>query len=261
MEVIVKDTSAQACLVGAAIVARLIRSWPQCVIGFATGSTPLPLYRELVRLHREAELSFAGVTSFNLDEYVGLDPAHPASFTAYMQENVFRHLDFASGATHVPDGLAADIPRTCAEYEQKIRSAGGLDLQILGIGEDGHLAFNEPSSSLASRTRLKTLTSVTRKANAGPFGGEENVPRHVITMGLGTIMESRLCLLLAFGAKKAEAVRHAVEGPVSADCPASLLQFHEKTVVLLDEAAAAHLSRRDYYREVYEGKPEWQKWE
>lgn len=261
MEVIIQESAEQACKLGAALVARLVRSRAHAVIGFATGSTPLPMYRDLVRRHQEDGLSFAGVTSFNLDEYVGLDPQHPASFTAFMKENVFRGLDFSPGSTHIPDGQAVDLAVECAEYERKIVAAGGIDLQILGIGEDGHLAFNEPSSSLASRTRLKTLTAVTRKANAGPFGGEENVPRHVLTMGLGTIMAARMCLMLAFGGKKADAVRQAVEGPVSAACPASILQFHEKAVVLLDREAAAGLSRGAYYQEVFAGKPAWQRWD
>ncbi|HNV72422.1 MAG TPA: glucosamine-6-phosphate deaminase, partial [Candidatus Ozemobacteraceae bacterium] len=214
MEVIVKPTQEAACKLAARIVARFMRQKPNLVLGCATGSSPLPLYAELVRMHREEQLSFRSVTSFNLDEYVGLDPRHPASFRACMEEHLFRHVDFAPGATHLPDGCATDLAAACESYEQAIRRAGGIDLQILGIGGDGHLAFNEPTSSLRSRTRLKTLTAHTRQANASAFGSPDKVPGHVLTMGLGTIMEARCCLLLGFGASKAAAIRDMIEGPV-----------------------------------------------
>ncbi len=261
MEVIIKATQEEACRLGARIVAEVVRTRPHPVLGLATGSSPLPLYRELVRLHREEGLSFAHATTFNLDEYVGLDPAHPGSFRTCMEENLFRHIDLPRDRAHLPDGLAKDIPAHCAEYERMIAAAGGIDLQLLGIGSDGHLAFNEPSSSFRSRTRIKTLWTETRRANAGPFGSPEQVPHHCLTMGLGTIMEARRCLLLGFGRGKAQAIRDMVEGPVTASCPASLLQFHEHTIVLVDEEAGSLLQHRDYYREVYAGKPDWQRWE
>ncbi|HOT30289.1 MAG TPA: glucosamine-6-phosphate deaminase [Candidatus Ozemobacteraceae bacterium] len=260
MEIIIQKNRLDACRIGARIIARLLREKEKPVLGLATGGTPLPLYQELVRMHRDEGLSFGHVVSFNLDEYVGLDPKHPASFRACMEEHLFRHVDFAPGATHLPDGLAKDIPASCAAYEQAIRDAGGIDVQVLGIGSDGHLAFNEPTSSLRSRTRLKTLDEETRHANAAPFGGPDKVPHHVLTMGLGTIMDARCCLLLAFGASKAPAVRDMVEGPVSAWCPGSVLQFHEKAIVLLDEEAAGLLKRRQYYLDVYAGKPGWQQY-
>lgn len=261
MEVIIKSDKTEASKLGAKIIARLIRENAKAVLGLATGSTPLPLYKELVRMHREEGLSFKDITTFNLDEYVGLDPANPCSFYSEMHKNLFCHLDLAKGASHLPDGMAKDIPASCAAYEAAIKAAGGVDLQLLGIGHDGHLAFNEPGSSLASRTRLKTLSQKTIKANSRFFGSEAKVPRHVMTMGLGTIMEAKQCVLLAFGKDKAEAVRDMVEGPVSASCPGSVLQFHEQAIILLDPEAAGKLSRKQYYLDVYASKPAWQLWE
>lgn len=261
MEVIIKQTKEEACRLGARIIDRLLREKPSAVLGLATGSTPLLLYGELVRRHREEGLSFARTTSFNLDEYVGVSPTSPASYNHYMHEHLFRHIDMAPAAAHIPDGNSPDVSQSCEAYERMIKEAGGIDLQVLGIGHDGHLAFNEPSSSLSSRTRIKTLTAVTRRANAIPFGGEDKVPRHVITMGLGNIMEARSCLLLAFGKDKAEAIKAMVEGPLTASCPASMLQFHQHAMILIDQEASSHLVRRDYYTEVYLGKPDWQKWE
>ncbi|MFZ2959610.1 MAG: glucosamine-6-phosphate deaminase [Candidatus Ozemobacteraceae bacterium] len=261
MEVIIKGDQEEGCKFGAKIVARFIRAKEKPVLGLATGSTPLPMYRELIRMHREEQLSFRSTTTFNLDEYVGLPAGHPASFRTCMEEHLFKHVDLDPGATHLPDGNAADVPGSCEDYERLIKKAGGIDIQILGLGGDGHLAFNEPSSSLRSRTRLKTLTSHTRHANAAAFGGPDKVPHHVLTMGLETIMEARTCILLAFGANKAGAVRDMVEGPVSASCPGSVLQFHEHAIVILDAESAALLTRRQYYHEVYNGKPAWQRWE
>jgi glucosamine-6-phosphate deaminase len=175
-----------------------------------------------------------------------------------MEENLFSHVNIPRERIHIPDGLATDVPAHCAAYEKAIADAGGIDLQILGLGSDGHLGFNEPGSSLASRTRIKTLTERTRSDNARFFTAEEQVPHHVITMGLGTIMESRMCLLLAFGKAKAEAVAASVEGPVTANVPGSLLQFHPRTKVLLDAESASLLTRADYYQWVYKNKPSWQ---
>ncbi len=258
MEVIIQPSRQQASTLGARLVARLVRKKPSAVLGLATGSTPLELYRDLVRLHREDNLDFHAVTTFNLDEYLSLSPTHPASYHHFMQENLFRHLNIREDNTHIPDGRAQDVPASCTAYEHAIKEAGGIDLQILGIGGDGHIGFNEPSSSLASRTRIKSLTQRTRQDNARYFSTEDEIPRHVITMGVGTIMESREIVLLAFGAGKAEAVAAAVEGPITASVPASVLQLHERTTVLLDEAAAANLRRGEYYRWVFENKPAWQ---
>ncbi len=258
MEVIISPTPEAASEVAARLVARQVCEKPACVLGLATGATPRRLYGCLVRMHREEGLDFSRVTTFNLDEYVRLDPGHPASYHRFMDENLFAHLPVARERIHIPDGLSADVPAHCAAYEEAIRAAGGVDLQILGLGVDGHLGFNEPGSSLASRTRIKTLAEQTRRDNAPFFPDGKAVPHHVITMGLGTIMESRTCLLLAFGAVKAEAVARTVEGPVTASVPGSVLQFHPRAKVLLDEEAASQLVRGDYYRWVYKNKPAWQ---
>jgi glucosamine-6-phosphate deaminase len=259
MEVIIQPDSEKASLLAARIVKKIIQEKPQPVIGFATGNTPLLLYKNLVRMHREEGLDFSRVVAFNLDEYVGLAPDHPASFHFYMWKNLFSQVNIKPENVHIPDGLAKDIPAYCEQYEQEIKAAGGLDLQILGLGTDGHIGFNEPSSSLASRTRIKTLTDQTRKDNAVFFGGEENVPFHAITMGIGTILEARICLLLAFGKKKARAISLAVEGPVTSMVPASALQLHPRAIILLDRDAASELKHVDYYQWVYDHKPDWQK--
>ena len=259
MEIIIQPTAEAASLLGARHLARLIREKPNAVLGLATGHTPLALYRELIRLHREDGLDFSRVTTFNLDEYVGLAPTHPASYHAFMQEHLFAHVNVSPSRIHIPDGLATDIPASCRAYEEAIRDAGGIDLQVLGIGGDGHIGFNEPSSSLASRTRIKTITERTRRDNAFAFGSPEAVPHHVITMGVGTIMDTRQVLLLVFGAKKADAIAAAVEGPITAMNPASILQMHPVAKCLMDEPAATRLTRLDYYRWVYDGKPDWQK--
>lgn len=259
MEIVIQPSPAAASELAARLVAQTIRRRPEAVLGLATGSTPLPLYRELIRMHREEGLSFAGVRTFNLDEYVGLAPAHPCSYRYFMDHEFFGQLDIRHENTQVPDGLAADVPAACAAYEAAIRAAGGIDLQVLGIGTDGHIGFNEPSSSLGSRTRIKTLTEQTRRDNARFFARPEDVPVHCLTMGIGTIMESRQIVLLAFGAEKAEIVRQAVEGPITAMVPASALQWHPSVKVFLDEPAAARLSRLEYYRWVFARKPEWQR--
>ncbi|MHB8054325.1 MAG: glucosamine-6-phosphate deaminase [Candidatus Aminicenantales bacterium] len=259
MEIIIKSDAHAAARLAARKIATLVRKKPEAVLGLATGLTPLETYERLAEIHRTEGLDFSRVTTFNLDEYVGVDPSHPASYHACMQTTFFSKINLDPGRVHLPDGRTVDVPRTCREYEDRIRAAGGIDLQLLGIGSDGHLGFNEPSSSLVSRTRIKTLTDRTRKDNAAFFDGEENVPHHVITMGLGTIMDARVCLLLAFGRKKAEAIAQAVEGPVTAMVPASILQMHPTAIVIVDEEAAAELKRADYYRWVYDHKPAWQK--
>ncbi len=255
MEIIIQPTAEAATRIAARVMARLLREKPNAVLGLATGSTPLQLYRELAQMN----LDWRRVATFNLDEYVGLSPQHPESYHNFMRENLFQHVNILQKNVHIPDGMAADIPALCERYEKEIRAAGGIDLQLLGIGTDGHIGFNEPSSSLASRTRIKTLTPQTRRDNARHFGGEAQAPHHVITMGIGTIMEARHCLLLAFGGKKARAVAGAVEGPVTAMNPASVLQLHPRVTLCLDNAAAARLKMKQYYRWVFENKPEWQK--
>ncbi len=256
MEVIIQPDVTAASQLAARMVARQLREKPNSVLGLPTGSTPLLLYRELVAL----KLDWRRVTTFNLDEYVGLGPDHPQSYARFMWENLFRQVNILRKNVHIPDGLAKDIPKFCTRYERQIRQVGGIDLQVLGIGTDGHIGFNEPSSSLASRTRIKTLTAETRRDNARFFGREEDVPHHVITMGIGTIMEARQVLLLAFGENKAAAVAAAVEGPITAMCPASILQMHPVAKIVVDEAAAGRLQKTDYYRWVFAQKPLWQRW-
>lgn len=255
MEIIIQDTPQAATDVAARVVAGLLREKPDAVLGLATGSTPLLLYRTLIAMN----LDWSRATTFNLDEYVGLPRGHPQSYHTFMWKHLFQHVNLAEANIHLPDGNAEDVLRSCRDYEAQIRDAGGIDLQVLGIGTDGHIGFNEPSSSLASRTRIKTLTPRTREDNARFFGSEGEVPHHAVTMGIGTIMEARENLLLAFGHKKARAIAGAVEGPVTADNPASILQMHPAVKVCLDEPAAAELRRADYYRWVYANKPAWQK--
>lgn len=211
------------------------------VLGLATGSTPLPLYAELVRLHREEGLSFRNVVTFNLDEYEGLTGDRPESYRHFMEEHLFRHLDLLPGSTHVPDGIAADQTRACAAYEQAIREAGGLDLQILGIGRTGHIGFNEPPSTSDTRTRRVHLDEVTRRDNAPFFKRPEDVPHGAITMGVATILEARQVELLAFGQAKAEIVRRALHETPNPDCPATWLQLHPACTFHLDPAANTEL--------------------
>jgi glucosamine-6-phosphate deaminase len=261
MEIIIQENINEASRLGALIVARQIASKPDSVLGLATGSTPLALYRQLIDLYDQKMIDFSRVTSFNLDEYVGLPPSHPSSYNSYMWQHLFNHINIRPHRTHLPDGMAPDIAEHCRQYEGVIKAAGGIDLQVLGIGADGHIGFNEPTSSLASRTRIKTLTEQTRQDNAPNFGSADKVPHHVITMGVGTIMESRLCLMLAFGTGKATAIREMVEGPITATVPASALQMHPRTIVITDGEAASELSRKDYYRWVYQNKPTWQRYD
>ncbi|MGB0291484.1 MAG: glucosamine-6-phosphate deaminase [Luteolibacter sp.] len=254
MEIIIQKESAQAAEIGARIIARQIKEKSDSVIGMATGSTPVSMYQKLI----EMDLDWSQVTTFNLDEYIGLPKEHSQTYHSFMWENLFRHINIDASKVHIPDGNASDIPGHCAEYEAAIVAAGGIDIQVLGIGTDGHIGFNEPSSSLASRTRIKTLTERTVQDNARFFDSAEEVPRHVITMGIGTIMEARTNLLLAFGDNKSAAIAGAVEGPITANNPASILQMHPSVKVCLDDAAAEKLERAHYYRWVYDGKPEWQ---
>src|SRR5262245_46555131 len=250
MRVIVEKDRDGVSRRAATFVAALVRRKPTCVLGLATGSTPLGMYGELIRMHREEGLDFSRVVTFNLDEYVGLAGSHPQSYRHFMQTNLFDHINVDPRDTHVPDGRALDFEAYCEQYERMIVEEGGIDLQVLGIGSDGHIAFNEPGSSLGSRTRLKTLTEETVRDNARFFGSEKDVPRLAITMGVGTILESRQCVLLAAGDAKARAIRDTIEGPITAQVTASALQLHRDVIAVLDQDAARLLERRDYYREV-----------
>ena len=255
MEIVIQPSPEAATSLAARLMGCVVREKPACVLGLATGGTMEPLYRELV----DMKLDWSKVTTFNLDEYVGLSPQHSQSYHHFMWENLFRHVNASIKNINIPDGLAKDVPLACQTYERKIMNAGGIDLQLLGIGTHGHIGFNEPTSSLASRTRIKTLTPQTIRDNARFFGSESEVPHHVITMGIGTILESRHCVLLAFGKKKARAIADAVEGPITSMNPASALQLHPKVTVFLDPESASELKMQEYYRWVYDQKPDWQK--
>jgi glucosamine-6-phosphate deaminase len=259
MEVVILPSATEAALAAARILTRLVRANPRAVLGLATGETQKRVYAELVREHRDEGLDFAAVTTFNIDEFVGIDQTHPGSYRRYMHEHLFRHVNLRPDRAHVPDGRAADIDAACAAYEEAIRAAGGIDLQLLGVGADGHIGFNEPTSSLSSRTRIKTLTAGTLSALRAQLPPGQEPPRAVITMGIGTILEARRCVVLAVGERKAAAVARMVEGPLTALVPASALQLHPWTTVLVDEAAAARLSLADYYRDVQRSKPPWQR--
>ena len=241
MLVIIKENYDEMSKEAAKQVAALVRKKPDCVIGFATGSTPLGLYKELIRMHKEEGLDFSKITTFNLDEYVGLPPEHPQSYHYFMWENLFRHINVNPSNVYIPMGMADDIDAFCEWYENKIKEVGGIDLQILGIGANGHIAFNEPGSSLGSRTRIKTLTEKTRQDNARFFSSMDEVPKYAITMGVGTIMEARRLLLLASGTSKAEAIRATVEGPIMAKYPATIVQLHRYATVIIDKDAASKL--------------------
>ena len=245
MEVIVKESYEEMNALAAQMIAELVRKKPNCILGLATGSTPVGTYKELIRMHQNEGLNFSRVTTFNLDEYVGLPPAHDQSYRYFMNENLFNHINIKKTNTFVPDGMAGDIPKSCQVYERRIRQAGGIDIQLLGIGANGHIAFNEPGSSLGSRTRVKTLDENTIKDNARFFKNIDEVPRYAITMGIGTIMEARQLILLANKENKADAIARTVEGPITAMVPATIVQLHPKATIITDKAAAGKLTR-DY---------------
>lgn len=256
--VIVPDREAAGALAAAAMVALIARK-PDAVLGLATGSTPLPVYRALAAAVRAAGVDVSHVRAFALDEYVGLPVAHPESYRSVIEREAVAPIGLTPSLVRVPNGDPETVEHAGADYEHAIREAGGIDLQLLGIGSDGHIGFNEPGSSLASLTRVKTLTQQTRADNARFFDTPEQVPTHCVTQGVGTILRARHLVLLAFGAEKAEAVAGAVEGPVTASNPGSAIQLHPTVTVLVDEDAAARLANADYYRHAYANKPEWQR--
>ncbi len=259
MEVILQPDAAAAALLVARVIAREIRRRPKLVLGLATGRTMEAVYAHLACLHREEGLSFAACRTFNLDEYIGLPPEHPASYRQYMNQHLFSQVDIDLQNTHLPNGTATDLPAECAYYEHLIVECGGIDLQLLGIGHDGHIGFNEPMSALRSRTRDKTLMRSTIEQNARMFGGDSSrVPHRAITMGVGTILESKRCLLLATGYEKAGIIAKALEGPITSRVTASALQLHAHCTVVVDNAAAATLEETEYYRWIFDNEPEWQ---
>jgi glucosamine-6-phosphate deaminase len=256
MQVIIFDSAQQSGEYAADVILRGIGLDEISVLGVATGSSPLPIYSALA--HRKAP-RVSDLIVFALDEYVDLPAENPESYHSVVNREVTVPLGINPKNVHVPDGCAPDLVKACSDYEQRILESGGIDLQILGIGQSGHIGFNEPTSSLASRTRVKTLTQSTREDNARFFDSTKDVPHHCITQGLGTIMEARHIILIAHGQKKARAVAQFIEGPLSSMCPASILQFHPRTTVLLDESAASQLELRDYYRFVFDNRPSWQR--
>jgi glucosamine-6-phosphate deaminase len=241
MQVQTVDTYERLSDRAAEIVSAQIRGKPNSVIGFATGGTPGGLYKRLIREHRERGLDFSKIVSFNLDEYIGLGPDHSQSYHSYMWDHLFEHVNVNPSRMYIPDGLADDMEQYCRWYERRIDEYGGIDLQILGIGANGHIGFNEPGASLASRTHITKLAQKTIEDNARFFTDEEDIPRRAITMGIGTIMDADKIILLASGKNKADAIRATLEGPVTAMVPASVLQMHPEVTVLLDTEAAGAL--------------------
>jgi len=254
MEVIIRPDAAAAADLVARILAADLRAKSELVLGLATGRTMELLYDRLAKMR----LDFSRCQTFNLDEYVGLAPTDPRSYRASMNKALFERVNVDLARTHVPDGLAPDLDAECLRYEKLIAEAGGIDFQLLGIGQSGHIGFNEPLSALQSRTRVKALSPTTAAQNAAFFGGADKVPRRAITMGVGTIMESRRIVLLATGAGKAEIIARAVEGPITAMISATALQLHRRCVVVVDEPAAAALKEQEYYRWIFDNEPEWE---
>lgn len=247
MEVIITSTYEEMSKVSAQIIAREIKHKHDLVLGLATGDTPVGTYRELAALHKSEGLDFSKVKSFNLDEYIGLAPVHPNSYNFTMRDVLFSHVNINPENIYVPQGNIDDPEQFSEWYESQIKRAGGIDLQVLGIGTDGHIGFNEPGSSLASRTRIKALHMQTIEDNSRFFESIDQVPRFAITMGVGTILEAKKILLIAYGEKKADVVAQFIEGPVTSQITASALQLHSYATVVLDEPAASKLSRTEYY--------------
>jgi glucosamine-6-phosphate deaminase len=256
MEVIITGNYEELSRTAARMVAKILNAKPNAVLGLATGSTPLALYKELIRMHKDEGLDFSQVTTFNLDEYVGLPRGHFQSYHYFMHENLFKHINIPRQNIYIPSGTTDNYEAFCAWYERRIKECGGIDLQVLGIGSDGHIAFNEPSSSLGSRTRIKTLARQTIEDNARFFERAEDVPIYAITMGVGTILEARRIILLASGKSKAPAIAGAIEGPVTSMNTASALQLHPDAIAFLDRDAASQLKMIEYYEWIQAKAPD-----
>lgn len=257
MEVIIRPTADAAADLVARIIATELRANPNLVLGLATGRTMEAVYARLVRMHLEDQLDFSLCRTFNLDEYVGLSATDRNSYRHYMNEHLFNKVNIDLRNTHLPDGMASDLDAECAHYEHLITRCGGIDLQLLGIGCAGHLGFNEPLSAFRSRTRVKALAPATRAQNAPLFEQADQMPYRAITMGVGTILNARRCVLMATGIDKAEIVAKAVEGPITAMISATTLQLHERCNVVVDEVAASQLQGNEYYRWIFANEPEW----
>lgn len=255
MEVVICSDAEQVGVIAADKVIAQLSGRNTPVLGLATGSSPLNLYGELQRRAAAGDVDFSHALGFALDEYVGLDPEHPLSYRQTINRTVVEPLGMKADRVRVPNGFAADLEAAAQEYERAIVDAGGVDVQILGIGSNGHVGFNEPTSSFASRTRVKTLTQQTREDNARFFSDGETVPTHCVTQGLGTIMDAHSVVMVATGENKADIVAAMIEGPVSAMCPASILQFHRRAFIVIDEAAAAKLRFAEYFRDVVSQQP------
>ncbi|MGH7952889.1 MAG: glucosamine-6-phosphate deaminase [Limisphaerales bacterium] len=258
MEVIIQSNAAAAADLVSRVIAEELRRKPDLALGLATGNTMESVYANLVRMYREEKLDFSRCRTFNLDEYVGLPGSHRNSYRHYMNRHLFLNVNVDLKNTHLPDGMAVDIEAECERYERLISGCGGIDLQLLGVGLAGHLGFNEPASSLRSRTRAKVLSPVTRAQNAALFSTPDEMPRRAITMGVGTILDARRCVLLATGEDKAEIVAKAIEGPLTSMISATALQLHPHCMVVVDEAAGSHFKEADYYRWIFENEPQWQ---
>jgi glucosamine-6-phosphate deaminase len=253
MLLVLKPNSEELGHEAARVIAKAVRRNPALRLGLATGSTMLAMYEELVRLHLREGLDFSQVVTFNLDEYLGLSSNHPQSFHHFMRHNFFAHVNVDLSNIHVPDGaIKGNYQQYCASYEEAIRNSGGIDLQILGIGRNGHIGFNEPTSSLGSRTRLKVLSKETIQDNRKFFASQDEIPQCAITMGIGTILESKRILLLAGGSPKAAAIAKAIEGPITASVTASALQLHGDVTFIIDHEAGAELKQQEYYERVLE---------
>ncbi len=248
----------KATLLTARILTEDLRTKPTLVLGLATGRTMKQVYDHLASFHLLEALDFSRCSTFNLDEFIGIPTDHQGSYRRYMQEHLFNRVNITIGNTHLPDGMAPNLAQECQQYETLIKASGGIDAQLLGLGIDGHIGFNEPLSALLSRTREKALTPATLAQNAFMFGGDPSrVPRRAITMGVGTILDSRRCVLLVTGASKASILAQAVEGPITSMVTASALQLHPRCQVVVDEEAATNLKGKDYYRWVFANEPEW----
>lgn len=257
MEVIIQNNDDDANHIVARIIAKKLRSKPKLVLGLATGRTMEQVYSSLAHMHREEGLDFSLCRTFNLDEYVGLGPNDEDSYHFFMNKHLFSKVNIDIRNTHLPNGMAADLAKECEDYERLIVDNGGIDLQLLGIGSDGHIGFNEPLSALRSRTREKALTPATIRQNGPLFKSPDLMPKRGLTMGVGTILESKQCLLLATGAEKAAMLARAVEGPITSMISASALQLHQHCCVVTDKAAASKLQEQAYYRWIFENEPEW----